>query len=341
MRPALKQTRLSFAPPPRRPLADAPAQDACSSSTITQQPSTCHGDAGGHHARPPAAGPSTATFEEGESSVQAPVASSVAPDTDLPAESATFAAPAPLPPLAAAPTAGLSSYEMERLANIERNNEVLRQLGLIDEPLITASAGRAARPKRHREPPPPPPPSSRTLRNRSAGGRIEAKAKDEEASDEHAVDGAAAVEAGEDVEHFEDEPAAYMDSSVFRYLCSAESGDASAAAGQGASSTSCSASDDSAISAPRSYAWEQATVLEGAVAKSIYTIDVTMRRFDPRLQCACICTAHAYVRDSPLPRVVAVRVQVASRQGGARPLLGCAGADGWVSVCPTDTLLSD
>ena len=111
-----------------------------------------------------AAGPSTATFEEGEPSVQAPVPSSAAPDTDLPAETTPFPAPAPPPPLVAAPTAELCSYELKRLANIERNKEVLRQLGLVDEPLITAPA----RPKRRREPAPPPP-SSRTLRPRSAG----------------------------------------------------------------------------------------------------------------------------------------------------------------------------
>ena len=81
-----------------------------------------------------------------------------------PAEPAAAAAqqPVPEPP---SPNDGLSAYERERLANISRNEEVLRGLGLLDGPSLIPAPRPAPAPKRPRAAAAPPPPSTRRLRS--------------------------------------------------------------------------------------------------------------------------------------------------------------------------------
>ena len=137
----LVQAKLSFfsKPSATRPSENEPPQTANTTTTpalIAATPSS-----------------STVSREEGE--VQQPGAHTAVP-----------AAPAELD------TNGLSAYERERQANIARNEQVLRELGLLEAaPLIPpprrrSSGGSAKR----KAPPPPPAPSTRTLRARSASG---------------------------------------------------------------------------------------------------------------------------------------------------------------------------
>ena len=113
---------------------------------------------------------------------------------------------------------GLSAYERERLANIERNEQVLRSLGLLNaSSSLAAPRTAAAKRPRPRERPPPPPPSTRSLRTRSNSGA----AVTTTAGGGGAAGGGSAESDGvAEEEEEEEEELVEEDSAVYRYLCS-------------------------------------------------------------------------------------------------------------------------
>ena len=69
---------------------------------------------------------------------------------------------------------GLSDYELERQENIRRNNQILRDLGLEEDPLIPQRPPPA--PRQPRQPPGPPTRSSERVRGQERGSYSEADA---------------------------------------------------------------------------------------------------------------------------------------------------------------------
>jgi hypothetical protein len=191
-------------------------------------------------------------------------------------------APPPAPPPSAEHNGGLSAYEIERQANIERNNEVLRSLGLI-EPMLAPPPPRrdSTGVSKRRRTASPPPPSSRTLRARAPGGtmvkRSEASGANDDAQDANDDDASDGSDA-------DDADGTYSDSSVLRYLCDK-------AAGAGAV-PECSPMSES-FESGMLHGWRCAVPITTGKCKAVYSMTVS---------------------------------------AGARPLLGCAGSQGYVSL---------
>ena len=233
--------------------------------------------------------------------IDAPVETTAA--VPLPPPAAQVAAAA----TAASSSSGLSAYELERLASIERNEEILRSLGLLDGPSLTAPPPKPAAARRSRPPPPAPAPSTRTLRTRSASGSFVAASGRKAVSGGGGVAGGGAGHDGDEKdeegaeEEEEQQQLSYVDSCVHRYLnAAAASTDSSADLGD-------DVGDDvgvgSATSVP--HGWRSTGCFGcfqgGNKQKGLYSVDF-------------------------LP--------------GHRPLLVVAGADGYVTVYPGSSLRS-
>lgn len=238
----------------------------------------------------------------------------VPPPPPVPATTSVVTASAPsmepsAPPQVQPPSSDeLSAYEIERQANIERNNEVLRRLGLAGPALTAPSAHRSmsSQPKKKRAPPVLPTPSTRALRPRTGAVCVEASERDgsvdrQPPTRRHTHDGDGS---GGDGDESEDDDGGYVDSSVLRYMCTADSEEelrATSAAPQAAPpSTSCSAGAGVAPLADGdravAYGWSFAVSLVDAAAKSIYAMDVTDAGDARRLLGASRRPQHAPVR---------------------------------------------
>ena len=245
------------------------------------------------------------------------------------------------------PNDGLSAYERERLANIERNEQVLRDLGLLDsQPLVPPP--RAPVPKRTRTAAPaaaaPPPPARRRRSSRVAGAgqpnyaseRIDSfgdeadstlyagratdakggsvKAWDDDKSDDEAD------------ESDSDEQEGFDNSSVYRYLCAGgSSASASASASSSSSSTTTTSSSTTTTSSSSS---TSAAAVPSASA-------MPAGGGAPRSPAAL----HGWQPSGCFTRTAAhVSYGVDALLGSATPLLASAGAKGLISVYRADAL---
>jgi hypothetical protein len=203
---------------------------------------------------------------------------------------------------------GLSAYERERLANIERNEQVLRELGLLDAPALVQPPPRHAAPRKAtRARPTPPPPPTRTLRTRSSSGAaVTSDAHPKKKSRLHdGTGGSAAAANGEEEEEEEEEEEAdeeeeddaYEDSSVFSYTCIA--GEASAAGSKSVfAAAAAAAARGGGDSSVLTQGWRSTGYSATFPSRAVYSLDALL--------------------------------------AGRAPLLACAGSEGFVSVYPLE-----
>jgi hypothetical protein len=225
------------------------------------------------------------------------------------------------------PPDGLSAYERERLANIERNEEVLRGLGLLDAPLFPPPR---IPPKRARAPAAPAPPPTRRRRSSRVAGTDQPNYAAEKV-DSFGADADSTLYAGratgrrragaqkddddeededEDEDEDEEDEAGLEDTSVYRYLCGSDTAEASSSA---SSSASASAS-----------ASTTATVPTSAMSTAVAVAASTLHGWRPS-GCGTRAAAHA-------------SYGVDALVGTSTPLLACGGQKGLISVYRADGL---
>ena len=197
---------------------------------------------------------------------------------------------------------GLCAYERERLANIERNEQVLRALGLLEVPsLIPPPPACVNRAIKRPRPSATAVPVRRSLRTRSAGN-VSTDAQHGERQD---VLAHSAGSESEDSDGGGDDDDCYADSSVVRYMCSSDP-------------------------VPPSSLLLSAAATSASAPLNLSTSATAFR-------CSLSSQLHAW-RPSGCSADTKPIYSIDSYGIGSRPLLACAGKEGIVSVFPADEL---